>query len=101
MNIWIILTVLFGAISVTFAVIGAAKSREGALGVIANLSIPLFFVTFIGLYSIPFQSGWNHQTGWKILGVGVMVMVAAITGISNHLHNKIMLENIKKGKFYR
>jgi hypothetical protein len=101
MNIWMIVSIIFGAVSIASAVIGATKSNEGAVGVVANLSIPVFFLTFIGLYSIPFQPGWDHQVVPKLFCVGLMITVGLVMTESNRRHNKIMIENMKKGVFYR
>lgn len=90
---WLIVSLLSGSISLFFAIRGAIKSKEGWLGRMAYLSVPIFYSAVIGALSIPNDSGYTACEFFALLGV---VASAALVLITNHYHNKMLSEKLNK-----
>lgn len=93
MNIACILFVIAALVCIGSAIYGAVRSPNGFVGVMAFLSIPLWFASVIGALAIPAYPGW-HPVEVAMLGVVIAMSVLVIW--TNHKDNDETMKRIKK-----
>ena len=93
MDIWLCISVVAMAFTVVMAIIGAKKSNEGVIGVIAHLSIAAFMITIIAAFSLPHYPGFAWQ---EIVTLAIVLAVGAVTIWSNNKHNDIIMKKLKE-----
>lgn len=96
MDIWGILAIILGLICVSSAIVGAVTSKEGTVGVVANLSIPLFFAVCAGILVMPPLPGFDPL---EILSCVVLVVAAILMTESNRRHHNVIIKNMEQGKY--
>ena len=90
---WLIVSLGFGSVSLFIAIKGAVQSKEGWLGRMAFLSIPIFFASVVGAFSLPHKPGISACEIFALLGV---ISSALLVYITNHYHNKVIMEKVNK-----
>lgn len=93
MNLACILFAIAAIVCVGSAVYGAVRTPNGFVGVMAFISIPLWFASVIAALAIPQYPGW-HPVEITMLAVVIAMSVAVI--VFNNKDNEISLKRIKK-----
>lgn len=89
MDLFLITAIIFSIVCAVLGIVGAKRSKEGVVGVVANLSIPAFVLTFMAAWAAPQQPG---LTASDILMLLVVLAMAIVAAVSNHCHNKLLTE---------
>lgn len=93
MDIWLCISAVAMVFTIVMAIIGAIKSNEGAIGVIAHLSIAAFMLVVIAAFAMPQYPGYAWQ---ELVMLGIVIAVGAVTAWSNHKHNEILIQKVKE-----
>lgn len=92
-GIWLVIFIVCAAVCVGGAVINAVRTHNGALGVAANLSIPIWFASVIAALALPKYPGWDVR---EIGMLALVVVLGVAMAVLNNKDNKKMLEGLKK-----
>lgn len=93
MTITCILFIIAALVCVGSAVYGAVRTPNGFVGVMAFLSIPLWFASVIAALAIPQYPGWHPV---EIAMLGVVIAMSAVVIWFNQKDNDEMMKRIKK-----
>lgn len=92
MDIWLCISIVTAIFAVVVAVVGAMKSSEGIIGLVAHLSIATFVMSIIAAFALPYYPGlaWQEMVALSIVGV-----LAVIAWKSNVRHNDVLAKKMK------
>lgn len=93
MDIWLCISIVAMIFTIVMAIIGAVKSNEGVIGVIAHLSIAAFMITVIAAFALPQYPGFAWQ---EIVMLFIVLAVAGVAAYSNNKHNDIISKKLKE-----
>lgn len=93
MDIWLCISIVAMVFTVVMSIVGAKKSSEGVIGVIAHLSIAAFMIAVIAAFAMPQYPGFAWQ---EMVILAVVLGIGVLTAWSNNKHNDIIMKKLKE-----